>query len=470
MIDTISVDDKVYNEDKSLVLIKGIENPNLKGCIFDTNTHQLVSSSFVDTETIEYDPATFKSFFNENENITISLCYEGPLVIVRFDQDGKCHFYNTKRHDCSGSFWGDKTQKFGDLFLKNGGQKFIDTVEKIPSISHHFMITTPDFLNTSRIDFRNNECIVVYLGSVSLEGTILNPKDLSPDLYYYHNISENNFLPTKEEVNGKILIPSRLTYEGAIQLLTNGYHNIESSGKLDKSTFLGENIIVRKNNRKIIKFTPKCFSLRSFISGTTPNVKNRLYTILEMSKDLEKYHENFPVVGSLEKECIEAIRISPKKDTFKNIETFLETFDNYVDSRVTDRMNNIFLVCILSCPLTKIDKYIESWFSYITVKNNITKFIKEKNAKIRSGNYDKHLNIFHVKALERIKNIAQVSKEYANTEKNGRTYISKLEYSIRGMVRNEFGPSLYRIEKALTYLKERQEQESESSQPSQMEE
>ena len=64
---------------------------------------------------------------------------------------------------------------------------------------------------------------------------------------------------------------------------------------------------------------------------------------------------------------------------------------------------------------------------------------------------------FHNKALTRIKNIAQVSKEYATTEKNKYPYVSKLEYSIKGMVRNEFGPSLYRIEKAIKFIKENTE-------------
>ena len=50
--------------------------------------------------------------------------------------------------------------------------------------------------------------------------------------------------------------------------------------------------------------------------------------------------------------------------------------------------------------------------------------------------------------------MAKVSKEFATLEKNGHTYNSKMEFSIRGLVNNEFGPSLYRIEKAIQYLKD----------------
>jgi hypothetical protein len=457
MLDTISVEDKVYSEDKNLVLIKGIENPKLKGCVFNTNTDEMVAASFMDVETVEYQPETFKSYFNQESQNTLGMCYEGPLVIIRFDENGKTHFYNTKRHDCTGSFWGDKEEKFGEIFLKYGGQKFLDNVDKIPFIAHHFMLMTPSLLTTSRVDFRDNQGLVVYLGSVSLDGTILNPSEISPETFYYHKITGNDFLPNKEEVNERILIPSRLTYEGAVHILENGYHNYQMSGKLNKTDFCGECVILRINNRKIIKFVPKCHEIRNFIAGTTPNIKNRLYTILELSKDLERYTELFPKAGCLEKECIEAIRQTPCYETTKNVETFLDRFDNYSETRITDRMNNIFLVCLMSCPLTKVNLYIDAWFSYLTIKDNVIKFIKEKNAKIRNGNYDECLSQFHNKALNRIKDIAKVSKEYATTEKNGHTYASKLEYSIKGMVRNEFGPSLYRIEKALSYLKQRQD-------------
>ena len=462
-VNTISVDDKIYNEDKSLVLIKGLENPKLKGCVFNASTNELLASSFMDVETIEYDKRTFKSYFKEGENQTISMCYQGPLVIVRFDKDGKMNFYNTKRHDCQGSFWGNKQEKFGDIFLKHGGQKFLDTVEKVPSVAHHFMIMTPSLISTSRIDFRNNEGLVVYLGTVSLDGTILNPATFSPDVYYYHDISNYNFLPTKEEVNERILIPSRLNFQAAEHILENGYQKNQPSDKIDKTTFNGECVIVRINNRKIIKFVPKCQKLRDYVAGKNfSNIKNRLYIIMEESKNVKQYKENFPLVGSLEKECIEALRQTDKNDTAASIETFLETFDNYVETDIRHRMCNIFLVCILCCPLTKVDLYIDAWFSYLTVRDTIFKFIKEKNGKIRGCNYDETLSKFHFKALQRIKDMAKISKEYATTEKNGHTYVSKLEYSIRGMVRNEFGPNLYKIDKALQYLKSQYSNDQES--------
>ena len=215
-------------------------------------------------------------------------------------------------------------------------------------------------------------------------------------------------------------------------------------------------MILRINHRKIVKFTPKCYNTRILIAGSTPNIKNRLYNILEWAKDPEKY-DKLPVLGTLENECLETIKQESKNDTTKMVETFLETFNNYIERDVLSMMNNIVLVSILSCPLTKVDKFIDAWFDYCSCKDTILKFIKEKNGKIRSGFYDNRLLECHDKALERIKNMALVSKNYASQEKNGHTYAAKLEYSIKGLVRNEFGPSLYRIERAIKFLKDNSE-------------
>ena len=456
MVDTqtIPVEDKVFNTDKSLVLIKGKENPRLKGSVFNTDTQKLVAASFSDVEVVNYEPEIFNSYVNPENTNTLTICYEGPLVMLRFDESENPVLYNCSKHDCRESFWGNKDEKFGDLFFQNGGQNFLDKVDKISGISHHFMLMTPSLMTTTRIDFRDNDCIVVYLGSVSLDGTILNPNTISPEIYYYHEINGCNFLPSKEELSGRILFPSRVTPEEAHHILVRGFDFNTFSGKLDISQFNGECIILRINNRKIVKFVPKCYHLRNMIAGSTPNVKNRLYSLLEKAKDIESYKDEFPTVGSISNEGYKAIQIKSKQDTTKNIEIFIENYETYQEKNITDRMNNIVLVCILSCPLTKVDDFIQAWFDYNKSKSVIVKFVREKNSNLRNGKYDEILSSYHERALKRLKDMAKVSKEFATLEKNGHTYNSKMEFSIRGLVNNEFGPSLYRIEKAIQYLKD----------------
>ena len=69
-------------------------------------------------------------------------------------------------------------------------------------------------------------------------------------------------------------------------------------------------------------------------------------------------------------------------------------------------------------------------------------------------NAKKRLKDFHQKALLRLKDLAKVSKIYANNKNNGFDYESRMVKSLRGLVWNEYGPSLYRINKAVNYIQE----------------
>lgn len=454
-LNTISVDDKEQSVDKKFTIIKGIENKNLKGFIYDSETSELLSASFGNACTVDFDEKNFQKILSENsENQIITVCYEGPLVKIWFDKEGKYHFSTSSKVDGSKSFWGNKNETFEKIFQLNGGDTFIRNLsgQYNQNLTHHFMIMTNDFTVTTRIDFRNNDAILVYLGTVSLDGQIMNPNNLDPNVYYYHNVSGFNFLPSKEELAGRILIPSRLTPETCMYILQNGYNKQKLSGHIHHDITSGESIIIRSNN-KIIKVLPKCYELRSVIAGRTPNVKNQLYRLMEIAKDFEKFKETFPVIGKLDESQIEILKTSDKSETTFIIDTFLGSNKNFNLKSIDDRMKNILSIILLTTPLTKIDKTIVAWRDYLECKNLIVKFVKSNNSKIRDGNYDEKLESFHGKALSRFKDLATVSKNYASDTNNGHSYASKLDFSIRGLVRNEFGCSLYRLEKAINFLK-----------------
>ena len=54
-LNTISVDDKEQSVDKKFTVIKGIENKNLKGFIYDSETSELLSASFGNACTVDFD-------------------------------------------------------------------------------------------------------------------------------------------------------------------------------------------------------------------------------------------------------------------------------------------------------------------------------------------------------------------------------------------------------------------------------
>ena len=194
--------------------------------------------------------------------------------------------------------------------------------------------------------------------------------------------------------------------------------------------------------------------MRKTIAGNSPNVKNHLYRILELAKNKSNYSDNFHQLGCLTNDELETIFTQPPSDTSFIINAFINKEKRFDINSINDRMSNIVTNCILFCPLAKVNLFIEAWRDYQNCRELIVKFLKRHNHDIRTGKYDEKLNEFHSKAQQRIKNLAEISKIYASEKGSQYSYSSRMEYSLKGAVQKEFGPSLYRIVKAIRLLQE----------------
>ena len=420
---------------------------------------EMVSSTFKDPEQIQITGMTdFEQLIGERSkdtsNFHFTICYEGAMVKLYYDDNGELQFSNNTKVDCRGSFWGIKDESFFKIFNENGGDKFIQGIEhgKTRGVTHHFMLMTRNLVVTSRIDLRDNEVIVVYLGSVDLNGNIVSPDSYSREVYHYHNIVDRNVLPTREELSGRILVPSRIDFKTANHIIYNGYDpHVYPEHVVSKDITHGECVIARYNDQKVIKFLPSCYEHRDYIAGNTPNVKNRFFRLLDISRS-DEYTERIQNTAILTDEQLGYIYQEPKTNTTRNIIYFAEKNKNSNPETVNDRMRSILTFCILTCPLSKVNQFIDSWKDYTECKEKIIKFVKKNNSGISKGNFDETLSERHSSALTRLKDMAKVSKIYASDTRNQHSYHSKMEYSLRGLVSKEFGPSLYRIEKAMRTL------------------
>lgn len=455
-LDQIEVSHKSLSEDGKFTIIR--EGP-LKGNIYD-NDSKIVSSSFTNCEETKYKKSEFElSYLVQKEhqpNNYFTPYYEGPHVKVWFDDSGELRFSNDNKIDCKNSFWGNKEEKFWDLFYNNGGEKFIkkfpDEMKKI-GLTHHFMIVNKNLLITSRVDLRDNDTIIVYLGTTLLDGKILEITSIDTEVYFY-NPDRSNVFPLKEELQGRIMLPTKITFDEAVNVLTNGFGNTNYETFIQDDIIKGECVIWRDGVNKIIKFTPENYELRTLIAGSTPNVKSRLFTLLDSARKKEDYESTFPIIGCLDSSKLKLIHANEKIMTTFGVNLFIGKEKLFNINSLEDRMNNILVLCILCCPLTKINTFIDSWFEYNECKDKIIKFIKSHSQDLRNDKYDERLKDFHQKALLRLKDLAKVSKIYANNKNNGLDYESRMIKSLKGLVCNEYGPSLYRINKAVNYIQE----------------
>ena len=454
------IEEALKSSDDKFTIIKGDSRPEIKGNIYLKENSKLVSKSFGKCDVIEYEKSQFETFYKENKDIYknhyFTPCYEGPHVKIWYDDSGEIHFSNDNKIDCTTSFWGNKEETFGKLFFENGGQKFVDKLTsdvKRLGYTHHFMIINKSLVITSRIDLRNNDTIIVYLGTTSLDGKIFEITFLDPEVHFY-NHDKRNVFPSKEELAGRIIIPTKLTVEEAFFVLNNGYESNSYNPVIQRDLIKGECVIFRNGYDGIVKFNPPNYQMRSLIAGTTPNVKSRLYNLLEKAKNKETYEDQFPVIGCLDDSKLEIIKQNDKRITTFVINTFIEKEKNYSKDSLENRMNNILVICLLCCPLPKIDLFIDAWMDYKYCRDKILKFIVAHSSNIRNEKYDDKLNFSHQKALLRLKDLAKTSKNYANNKRKGNTYNERMVYSLKGLLQNEFGSSLYRIEKAITFIQE----------------
>lgn len=424
----------------------GDEVEKQKGQITNVKTGKLESVSFGKTYEYSYiSDADLMQLCNSFKNYYFTHCFEGPLVKVWYDSDGERHFSSQRRIDCSNSFWGDKTKRFGELFTKHGGQCFEKNCSKTPNLTHHFMIIEPSLMVTTRVDIFDNECVIVYLGTVDLEGkrTMMEYDD---SVFY----QSKNFV-RKEYLCNKILYPKNIIVEEAIQLLK--YKS--------ERPYFNENVMLFGDDT-IYKIKHERSEFRECLAGSTPNLKNRLYTLLDdANADLSDYSDMYSFIGApTDQELIlfKSMSICAIENYTKNIIYARLNNDDFITHKdaMMNRKRNIFLSMLLNTPIVKSYKLIGYWFDYINVRDKIaTAIIKHNRPTLNFTKLDNddQLVFFNKRAVERLQNLSSTCKNYAHETKNKRPFMYNLKYSLYGLLSKEYGCSLYRIEKCLTQLK-----------------
>ena len=137
----------------------GAKDPFTRGLIFEDEA--IVSASFGYSPA--YTPSNEQLVMGTNLGTQITTCFEGPLVKLWWDSEGKEHLSTTNKLDCRNSHWGNKEEKFGELFYNNGGTKFLQDC-KDRELTHHFMIMTPSLMVTSELNLKDN-IVSLCLGS-----------------------------------------------------------------------------------------------------------------------------------------------------------------------------------------------------------------------------------------------------------------------------------------------------------------
>ena len=450
--------------DGDYTLCNGNVNPELRGLIFKGDN--LVSHSFGYSPS--YTPTEAEIVEMCKSDTEITTCFEGPLVKLWWDDAG-VHLSTTNKLDCMKSYWGNKEERFGDLFYANGGQAFVDNCENRQD-THHFMIMTPSLMVTSELDIRDNECMVVYLGSMSLDRNYTNI-EFSDTVFYKQQF---NVIPSKDELNSRILYPHTWKIDDenyytkfVNQILEHGYSSssiISSELTMDEKfrgvdanvikSYFGSPIIIR-SNQGITKFVPPSYEKKCSILGNSPNIKLLVYGLMDHcrpKKDIAiEYFEKFDFLFVPSVEFMESL-----KDSTNVKETIIKEYKEngsigFNVARSPEyhqaRQRNLMLVLLLCLPQSKARAALDAYNDYLAFNKSLKKFIVAQTKNIIEGKHDEMLK--NDRVINRLKDMGARSSDYASKNANETfSYNARLMYSVEGLVNNERGASLYKIDKA----------------------
>lgn len=439
----------------------GVCDPSTRGLIFEND--ELVSVSF------GYSPSISLLHNNSIKEIhecpeEITNCFEGPLVKVWWDSKGEVHLSTTNKLNCTNSYWGDKEERFGPLFYKNGGTKFLENVE--PSdLTHHFMIVTNSLMVTSDLDLKDNNCIVVYLGSVSKQSEYISLK-LNTDVFC-HQIFD--IIPEKKELEGRILVPYVWKIdEDSFEFIKRNIHfsndlelqlGEETDDELMRGvdlkmiqSYLGRPVIVRGKS-EIVKVIPYSYNKRCGIIGNSPNIKLLVFNMMEKCKprasSINDYFDNYDFLFVPTKDFVQHL-VTTSENVKKDIirEYRARGSSGFTEAKKTEnneaRERNMLLILLLCLPQCKSKILLNAFIEYSDSKLQIRNYIAKNLNSIIDGFQDERL--VDARMISRVKDIAYHAKEYATKHK---PFSKNLNHSLTGLINNERGASLYRIHKVL---------------------
>lgn len=470
----------MFHPDETLTLGKftgsnGSVNVDTRGHITELvdETQQTVSKSFQTTSELV---PTDDNYSAITGTACVTSCFEGPMIKVWKDLSGNVHLSTNNNLDCTNSFWGNKEERFGELFHSNGGTLFIERFAT-NTHTHHFMVVTRSLMNTSEIQLGDNKCVVVYLGTVNHKSEF---SMLAPDTDVFVQQESYYNIPSKEKMAGRVLYPYVSTTANDVRLILQIDHILSyglnplvnemfmnlSVEEQDRGvsletikTYFGSPMIVR-NESSITKFLPVGYHKKCSIIGNNPNIKYRVYRLMDRcvaKKDsIDSYFNEFDYIFAPTVDFLKTLITSPNIKHDIVMEYRKTGGGNETKTSVSERERNLLVLLILSLPEDKGSIAIHSYLNYLSAQSRLMRFVTGNKHHISVGK-TKELLLTHppsacvdIETLDRI--VKRITDIYTNAHafaEKEHGYMRRFKSSLRSLVSSEYGASLYKIEKVV---------------------
>jgi hypothetical protein len=302
----LSIDDDpswTIENNESLCLVSSKKEatpryPDLRGCIVDLKTNQLVVPCYgritsVLTPMIHFDNGRMNiedydgNFLTlEEQDVRFSIGFEGPLLRV-FRNGGKTYISTNRRLDCTKSRWGTK-KTFLEMFKELGGDKILETCfDNSKNYSSHFLtfiVVHPDMLLCTKQKVESGYLVLLGAQRCLHRETCAYPEDEVDWTTYGEDKFKVPFIVTDmfESAIGSGIpyIPSSLSLDQVNRHLLLGYGSKYSN---DIRTGSGEFVIayVRQESGQdqLFRFVSPSYEHRSRMRNEDPNLLHQFYCL-----------------------------------------------------------------------------------------------------------------------------------------------------------------------------------------------
>lgn len=458
---------------------------NLRGLIVDTELKSIVCRGRCYTPIVTSDHLVLNQqnqlvLVDENKQVhtiskfSIERGYEATTLNV-WKHNGKVYHSTNKTIDASKSHWG-KSKTFLQIYRELGGpadEELFNPGLTHSRFVHEFLIVHPDLLNVTKLPI--GEGFIVYINAKvmwDLENpnfqTVVNkifdfePKGVkgSPDLLMN---SKTPFIHT----------PTQITLEQANDHLKYGFYREQDLSKIDPRLTPGEFIIVYSFDaagkiEKIVKVQSTAYAWRSGVRNQNPNLKQRLFMLVNDSykektdhpeESYDRFLAKYPLIAPKELSLVMDILSKGPIIIFPQDKDY--TKDKYPDmiQKTEQKFYNIFLCFFMAVPLNFQEYVLNLYNEFINDRNEVMEWLKE----LSKINYDTVSDPLFYRANNII---TEARRQASYTMKNptqysqGHSFYYIFSKNIYSFIMRERGNTLYQLVKLMHKYREEEKNKS----------
>jgi hypothetical protein len=409
-----------YNENSNMCIYG-----HLRGVIVDIHERRIVCKSHGNTISLtsdiineDDDNLIINDVLVNKKDAKIMIGFEGTLLRI-FKHRGVVYYSTHRKINCVNSKWGNSMTFYKMYETLNGPtpEQLFDNDDDT-SIKL-FLIVHPDVQNVSKLNLGDG--FLIYLGTKSLDGSIINEEKEIFDSFTNHIVDVND----------------------ANEHLVKGFQGIVN--KNDYRLSSGEFIVIYEmendNLKNVIKVESHSYSWRSVIRDNNPNILHQFYKLLDHAYTRD--FRLFPRINYIPIDEIKLPVIEWPQDS------------SNIEARPVYRVWASLLMTIPLCKQEEAMSFIETFNRQNRELNDgIFELSNDDNYELQKDIND---TIKYIIKNAKVLSSRRIEYQQKNYSKEIESFDSLMKYNIKKLINEKNGACIYKMIKCMNNYKKKEE-------------